>query len=102
MIDETFALVAAVPPKAVFGIFSRYGKPLAVAMPPVADDDQRAVLPLPDGAEASVRLLQVRGLVDVIPNDYFVLERAGEDPLAVEGPLFAGALGALARAAGVG
>jgi hypothetical protein len=93
-------LIAAVPPKAVLGIFARYGKPLAVPMPPVAADDQRALVALPDGAEAIVRVLQVRGLVDVIPNDFFVLERSGQDPLAVEGPLFAAALEALARAAG--
>jgi hypothetical protein len=90
-----------VPPKAVFGIFRRYGKPLAVPMPPVAADDQRALLPLPDGGEAGVRVLQVRGYGDVIPNDYFVLERAGEDALIVAGAMFAGALEALARAAGV-
>ena len=89
------------PPKAVLGIFNRYGKPLAVPMPPVAADDQRAPLPLPDGGEASVRVLQVRGYGDVIPNDYFVLERAGEDALIVAGAMFAGALEALARAAGV-
>ena len=102
MLDETFALIAAVPPKAVFGIFSRYGKPLAVAMPPVAADDQRALLPLPDGGEARVRVLQVRTPVDVIANDYFVLEGAGEDTLIVAGPMFSAALEALARAAGVG
>ena len=89
------------PPKAVLGIFNRYGKPLAVPMPPVAADDQRASLPLPAGGEASVRVLQVRGYGDVIPNDYFVLERPGEDGLIVAGGMFAGALEALARAAGV-
>jgi hypothetical protein len=102
MLDETFARIAAVAPKAVFGIFSRYGKPLAVPMPPVAADDRRALLPLPSGGEASVRVLQVRGYGDVIPNDYFVLERAGEDDLIVAGPMFSAALEALARAAGVG
>jgi hypothetical protein len=85
----------------VVGIFSRYGKPLAVAMPADEADDQRAELALPDGGAAKVRVLQVRGYGDVIPNDYFVLERPGEDALAVAGPLFAGALAALARAAGV-
>ena len=99
--ERTFALIAAVPPKAVFGIFDRYGKPLAVAMPPLAADDQRALLPLPDGGEASVRVLQVRTPVDVIANDYFVLEGAGEDALIVAGPMFSAALEALARAAGV-
>ena len=101
--DETFALIAAVPPQAVLGIFSRYGKPLAVAMPPVTADDRRALLALPGGGEGSVRVLQVRTQVDVIANDYFVLEggAAGDDPLAVPGPLFSAALAALARAAGV-
>ncbi len=91
------------PPKAVLGIFSRYGKPLAVPMPPDAADDQRALLALPEGGTARVRVLQVRTQVDVIPNDYFVLERGPgtDDALAVPGPLFAGALAALARAAGV-
>ena len=56
---------------------------------------------MPDGGEASVRVLQVRGYGDVIPNDYFVLERPGEDALIVAGGMFAGALEALARAAGV-
>jgi len=91
-----------VPPKAVFGIFNRYGKPLAVPMPSLAADDQRALLPLPGGGEASVRVLQVRTPVDVIANDYFVLEGAGEDALIVAGPMFSAALEALARAAGVG
>jgi len=91
-----------VPPKAVLGIFGRYGKPLAVSMPPAEADDQRALLPLPDGGEGTVRVLQVRQYGDVIANDYFVLERAGEDVLIVAGPMFSAALEALARAAGVG
>jgi len=70
-------------------------------MPTAEADDQRAELALPDGGAATVRVLQVRTQVDVIANDYFVLERPGEDALAVPGPLFAGALAALARAAGV-
>jgi len=95
-------LIAVVPPKAVLGIFARYGKPLAVPMPPVAADDQRALITVPGGGgEASVRVLQVRGYGDVIPNDYFVLERPGEDALLVAGAMFSGALEALARAAGV-
>ena len=71
-------------------------------MPPEAVDDQRAVLALPAGGSARVRVLQVQGYGDVIANDYFVLERGGRgDALAVPGPLFAAALAALARAAGV-
>ena len=90
------------PPKVVLRIFSRYGKPLAVAMPPAAADDQRVLLALPEGGEGSVRVLQVRTQVDVIPNDYFVLEGGGPEALAVPGPLFGAALQALAAAAGVG
>lgn len=89
------------PPDAVRAIFRRYGRPLAVAMPPAAADDQRAVLEGPTGAPATVRVLQVMGYGDVIPNDYFVLELAGEEPLAVAGPFFAAALEALARASGI-
>ena len=99
------------PSDAVVAIFRRYGRPLAVAMPPPAADDQRAVLAstagapaegkLASGASATVRVLQVMGYGDVIPNDYFVLERAGEEPLAVAGPFFAAALQALARASGI-
>jgi hypothetical protein len=107
----TFARVAAMPPDAVLAIFRRYGRPLAVEMPPPAPDDQRAVLEWPVGApaeggrapvtSATVRVLQVMGYGDVIPNDYFVLEMAGEEPVAVTGPFFAAALEALARASGI-
>jgi hypothetical protein len=98
------------PPDAVLAIFRRYGRPLAVAMPPPAADDQRAILEWPagagdpgpgPGATATVRVLQVMGYGDVIPNDYFVLESTGEEPLAVVGPFFAAALEALARASGI-
>ena len=89
------------PPDAVLAIFRRYGRPLAVAMPPPAADDQRAVLESPPGAPATVRVLQVMGYGDVIPNDYFVLELVGEEPVAVAGPFFAAALEALARASGI-
>ena len=99
--EQTFARIAALPPAAVLAVFRRYGKPLAVTMPPAAPDDQRANLALPGGATAGVRVLQVRGYGDVIANDYFVLEGGDEEALAVAGPSFAGALEALARAAGV-
>jgi len=99
------------PPAAVLAIFRRYGRPLAVAMPPAATDDQRAILEWPAGTQAegggapvtsaTVRVLQVMGYGDVIPNDYFVLETAGEEPVAVAGPFFAAALEALARASGI-
>ncbi len=88
-------------PAAVLAIFGRYGRPLAVEMPPPAADDRRAVVQRADGASGTVRVLQVMGYGDVIPNDYFVLEVAGEEPMAVSGPFFASALEALARAAGI-
>jgi len=89
------------PPDTVVAIFRRYGKPLAVQMPPPAADDHRAVLEWPSAAPATVRVLQVMGYGDVIPNDYFVLEATGEEPVAVAGPFFSAALEALARAAGI-
>ncbi len=97
----TFARIAAMSPDAVLAIFRRYGRPLAVAMPAPGADDRRAVLPRPGGEPATVRVLQVMGYGDVIPNDYFVLENPGEEPVAVTGPFFASALEALARAAGI-
>lgn len=101
-LPRTFARLAAMPPDAVRAIFKRYGRPLAVEMPPPAADDRRATLAGTGGAPATVRVLQVMGYGDVIPNDYFVLESPGEDPLAVAGPFFAAAVEALARAAGIG
>jgi hypothetical protein len=101
-LPRTFARIAAMPPDAVLAIFRRYGRPLAVEMPVAAADDRRAILDRPGGAPATVRVLQVMGYGDVIPNDYFVLEPgAGETPVAVTGPFFAAALEALARAAGI-
>ena len=110
-LPATFAQIAAMPPEAVLAIFRRYGRPLAVDMPAPAADDQRAILEWPAGGSAesgrapettaTVRVLQIMGYGDVIPNDYFVLEGAGDEPLAVAGPFFAAALEALARAAGI-
>lgn len=97
----TFARIAAMPAGAVLAIFRRYGRPLAVGMPAPAADDRRALLQRPTGAPGTVRVLQVMGYGDVIPNDYFVLEVAGEDAVAVSAPFFASALEALARAAGI-
>ena len=96
-----FVRIAAMPPDAVLAIFKRYGRPLDVQMPAPAADDQRAALTPPGGGPATVRVLQVLGFGDVIPNDYFVLELGDEPALAVSGPFFASALEALARAAGI-
>jgi hypothetical protein len=101
LLPRTFARIAAMPPQAVLTIFRRYGRPLDVEMPPAAPDDQQASVERSDGAPARVRVLQVMGYGDVIPNDYFVLELRDETPVAVAGPFFAAALEALARAAGI-
>jgi hypothetical protein len=98
---STFARIGAMSPDAVLAIFRRYGRPLAVDMPPSVADDRRAVVQRAGDEPATVRVLQVMGYGDVIPNDYFVLEVAGEDAVAVTGPFFASALEALARAAGI-
>jgi hypothetical protein len=100
-LPRTFARLAALPPDAVLAIFHRYGRPLAVEMPAPAADDQHARLERPGAAPATVRVLQVLGYGDVIPNDYFVLELGDETPVAVSAPFFAAALEALARAAGI-
>lgn len=92
-IEEALALAAALPAEAVVAVFRRYGKPLEAPLPPVEPDDQQAAL---DGAR--VRVVQVRLPIDVISNDWFVLEMRGQEPLAVAGPLFAAALSALSRA----
>ena len=89
----------AVPPEALRAIFRRYGRPLDVAMPTPAADDQRHVLD--DEPRGVVRALQVMGYGDVIPNDYFVLEPQAGDAVAVAGPFFAAALEALVRAIAV-
>lgn len=99
---RTFDRIALMSPGAVLAIFKRYGRPLAVEMPAPAADDQRAVLEQPEGGPATVRVLQVMGYGDVIPNDYFVLEPAEGPAVAVSAPFFASALEALARAAGLG
>jgi hypothetical protein len=93
--------MADVSPEALLAIFRRYGRPLDVTMPTAAADDQRHLLEAPEAPGAVVRVLQVRGYGDVIPNDYFVLEPHSGDAVAVAGPFFAAALEALARARAV-
>jgi hypothetical protein len=97
-VDDALALAARLPGALVAGIFRRYGKPLAGELE-AARDPRSTELALEGGARATLGLLRVRTPVDVIANDWFVLERAGEEPLALAGPLFAAALGALALAA---
>ncbi len=96
-IAEALALAERLPARAVAAVFRRYGKPLEEELAPVEPDDQQARLLLPDGTTATLRVLQVRLPVDVISNDWFILEAAGSESLAIAGPLFASALAALAR-----
>ncbi len=95
-IDEALSLARALPAEAVAAIFRRYAHPLEVALPPLAPDEPRAELFL-DGKTAIVRAVNLRAQVDVIGNDWFVLEIHNEEPLAIAGPLFFAALSALSR-----
>jgi len=100
-IDEALAQARALPATAVAALFARYGKPLAEAPPPLVAGERHLRLASggPEGLDgAIVRVLSVRTAVDVIANDWFVLESSGADPLAMAGPLFAAALAALTRA----
>ncbi len=97
-IADAFARANSLPAGAVVAVFQRYARPLAIALAPPGPDEPRADLPSPDGARATLRLLRIRMPVDVIENDYFVLERDGQAPTAIAGPLFAAAIAALARA----
>jgi hypothetical protein len=96
-VEETLAQAQQLPAQAVATIFRRYGKPLAAAPPPAAPDDANVRLVLDDGATAMLRALEVRTPVDVLPNDWFILEVTGAETLAVPGPLFAAAVAALAQ-----
>jgi hypothetical protein len=96
-VEEVLTMARQLPARAVVAVFQRYGKPLADELPPIEAEDQRAELTLDDGARVVVRVLNVRTPVDVIGNDWFILQ--GEEALAVPAPLFAAALAALARAA---
>ena len=94
-IDETLARAQTLPGTVVAAVFARYGRPLEEAPPPRGADER--CLPLVgDGlGGAVVRVINVRTAVDVIGNDWFVLEADGAEPLAVAGPLFAAAVAAL-------
>jgi hypothetical protein len=96
-IAEVLARAQRLPVAAVVKVFERYGKPLAIELPRAQADDQQAALELEDGCAATVRVLQVRMPVDVIANDWFVLEQPDAEPLAIPGPLFGAAIAALSR-----
>ena len=83
----------------VVGAFARYGRPLEAPLPPRAPDDAAILFIAPDGRLATLRAFAYRAPVDVIENDYLLLELAGEEPVAVAAPLIGPALIALARAA---
>jgi hypothetical protein len=78
----------------VVAVFRRYGKPLAADLPGEA---ARVDIQLSDGTIAVMRACRVRTPVDVIANDWFILELPGEEPLAMPGMLCASALAALDR-----
>lgn len=94
-VEEALALAARLSGPTVATLFARYGKPLAEAPPPARSGERHIEVAAADGATAVVRAINVRGMVDVIGNDWFVLEAPGQEPLAMPGPLFASAVAAL-------
>jgi hypothetical protein len=80
-------------------IFARYGKALAAAVPPPAEDDQRIDVALADGRRAGLRAFSFRGWGDVLPSDYLLWEVDGAEPSAAPAALAGAGLLALARAA---
>jgi hypothetical protein len=88
----TLEQAAALPPELVLEVLRRYGRPVDMPLPSPLGDEKMVAL-----AGATLRRVRLRLPVDVIANDWFVLERAGDAPLAVAGPLFAAALAAVAR-----
>jgi hypothetical protein len=98
-IDEALAQAQALPAAVVAALFARYGKPLTDAPPPLVDGERHLPLAAAGLDGAVVRVVNVRTAVDVIGNDWFVLQVAGAESLAVAGPLFAAGIAALTRAA---
>lgn len=93
-IDETLALAQRLPAGAIAGVFARYGKPFDL---PDDGDPARVAIALTDERTAILRLARIRTPVDVIANDWFVLDAPDADSLAMPGPLFAAAVAALTR-----
>jgi hypothetical protein len=98
-IEEALALAAMLPGPVMATLFARYGKPLAEPLPPAGADELRIEVAPAEGVIAIVRAVNVRTMVDVIGNDWFVFEAPGQEPLAMPGPLFASAVAALTRKA---
>lgn len=88
-------------PREALAVFRRYGRPLGPRPDPLQSEHdsqyEPVTLPLDAARSATVRVLALRTTVDVIANDWFVLEAEPDEPLAVPGPLYAAALAALAR-----
>ena len=97
-VQEALARAATLPAEAIERLFARYGRPLAAPPPPPPPAEPLVQLRADDGRAAQLRRVRLRMPVDVIANDFFVLEAEGAEPLAIAGPLFAAALAALARA----
>lgn len=98
-IEEALARAAMLPGPALAALFARYGKPLDEPLPPAGADEPRLDVAAAEGVVATVRVVNVRTMVDVIGNDWFVLDAVGAAPLAMPGPLFASAVAALTRKA---
>ena len=96
-IGEALAQAGTLPAATVAALFARYGRPLQEAPPPLVAGERHLPLAADGLGAAVVRVINVRTAVDVIGNDWFVLEAIGAEPLAVAGPLFAAALAALTR-----
>ena len=89
---ELLARAQALPAGAVAALFRRYGKPLEM-LP--GEDARRVTL----AAGVTLAWVRVRTAVDVIANDWFVLEGVGE-AVGMPGPLLASLVGALEAALG--
>ena len=98
-IEEALARAAMLPGSALAALFARYGRPLDEPPPPARAGEPSLEVAPSDGVVATVRVINVRTMVDVIGNDWFVLEVPGEPVLAMPGPLFASAVAALTRRA---
>lgn len=87
------------PAAAIEATFTRYARPLAIALPARAAEDQAIAFITSDGARATVRAFAYRSWTDALPTDYLALEVEGREAVAAPARLVAAALAALARAA---
>jgi len=96
-IEEALARAAMLPGPTLAALFARYGRPLDETLPPAHADEPRLDVAVAADVVATVRAINVRTMVDVIGNDWFVFEAPHADALAMPGPLFASAVAALTR-----